>query len=408
MSRKPTHHKPPETVTVNDRLEKSIKSAEIAYEVKAEEVPPPKGRADAVLSLHHPLYPPSSLPAIAICPARVRMGQGLPDLPESEDASEGRMLHSAVKAGDVALDSEQAELVRKCRDLISELSENDTGHVFHEERISVFGTDFQELTFGTADIVILFDDKVKIIEEKYGRNEVEEAANNLQLACYAVGAAQKYGVDKVECHVFQPRINRHSSYTFTDISAVLASIEAVIDKSKAPAWIYHPCEEACRYCKAKFTCEPCLRSLSALPAVAAVPEADKALVLAKTMPKLIPAAKQAAKLAEAILSRAKEMIAAGTPIEGFCLKEGNEVRFVADILKAFESTKDFIPQDEFLKLCSVSVGAYEEKFIEKLRADPEYAAFTLDECKAEFSKRVQGAIGKKQNRANLAEVKVKK
>lgn len=394
MSRKPVHHEPPDT---GKDLEKCI------FDMKTV---PPKEKND-VVSLHHSSYAPSSLPAIALCPARVRMSFGLPELPSSEDAEEGRMLHSAVKAGDVKLDSEQLELVNECRDLIAELSENDKGHVFYEETLSVINSDHSgELTFGTCDVLILFDDKVKIIEEKYGRNEVEEAANNLQLACYAVGAAQKYCVDKVECHIFQPRIHHYSDYTFTDIPAVLASIEAVIERSKTSEWVFNPSEETCRHCRAKFICMPCLNVIEQLPVV---PEKISNETLAKSMPEFIKAAKRAAKLSDAILDKAKELLTQGIPVPGYCLKAGNEVRFVADIIKAFEGTKDFIPQEEFLKLCSVSVGAYEEKFIEKFKTvNSTFADMTLDECKEEFAKRVYGAIAKKQNKPSLAEVKAKK
>ena len=399
MSRKPINHEPPETGKT--LIDKAVNDSLVSY---TPTVATPE-KKDDVLSLHHPLYAPSSMDAIALCPARVRMSSGLPSLPKSEDAEEGTLLHKAVATRNfTGLDSEQMELVRKCDAVLVDVSGPCV--INREELLFVMGSNYEEITYGTSDIVIPKKDKVVVLDWKFGRNEVEEAANNLQLASYAVGAAQKYGVDAVECHVFQPRINHHSVYTFTDIPAVLAAIEDIIEATQEKEWVFNPCEKACQYCKAKFTCGPCLKSLALnLPAVAEGAEQDQA-ALAVRMPDLIKAAKQAAKLAESILSKAKDMITQGITVPGYYLKDGNNVRYVHDIPGLYAAVSDKIPYEKFLSICSCPTGETEEAFIQALKVtNPE---ITIKEAKAKFEEVSHLYVGTKQNKPSLAEVKVKK
>lgn len=405
MERRNTHHVPPESCTVNDRLEKVMVKSEISYTPAKVDAVPPQEKDDAA-PLHHPAYSPSGMERIAACPASVRMSEGLPSLPASEDASEGTRLHRAVSHGEKAgLDYEQMELVDRCNALAMELRGED-GRVYREERISVMGSNFEEITFGTADCLIVRPDKLIIMDFKFGRNEVEEAANNLQLATYAVGAAQMHGVSVVECHVFQPRINHHSVYTFTDIPAVLSSIENIIEESKSPEWIFNPSEKTCQYCRAKFSCIPCLKALQVLPAIT---EKDSTEALAKAMPDLIPAAKQAKKIADAILDKAKDLITSGVAVEGYYLKDGNEVRSIADIAQGFELVKNAygVSYDEYLNLCSIKVGKLEELCVgkQKSRVEAEGGKLLLKNAKREFEEVTKSVVVKTQNAPSLAEVK---
>jgi len=306
------------------------------------------------------------------------------------------LLHYAIsRERKPDLTSEQMELIDRCNALVTELRGED-GRVYREERISVMGSNFEEITFGTCDVLMVKSDRVILIDWKFGRKEVGEAANNLQLAAYAVGAAQIHGVDTVECHVFQPRINHHSTYAFTDIPAVLSSIEELIEISNAPVWTFNPSEKTCQYCRAKFVCKPCLSALQQLPAIAQGTD----LALAAAMPDLIARAKQAAKIADAVLDKAKAMLTEGHEIPGYFLKPGNEVRKVTDIAKAFELIKDFISYEDYLKLCTVPPAKLEEVFIQAMKAaSPE---MSKKDAEAKFSELMRPVICKSQNAPSLA------
>jgi hypothetical protein len=398
MSRIPTHHTPLESCTVNDRLEKVMTIAEVTYTPTA--TPPPEA-GDAVALEHHPRYSPSSMERIAACPGSVRMSEGMPPLPAGDDAREGTRLHRAISHNERAgLDYEQMELVDRCNALVMELR-GENGRVYREERLSVIGSNFEEITFGTVDVLIVKEDKAVIIDWKFGRNEVEEAANNIQLGCYAVGAAQKWGVSSVECHVFQPRIGHRSNYTFTDLSAVRESIEELIEIAEGSEWRLNPSEKTCQYCRAKIDC-PASRKCLNLPAI----PADEVLV--KCLPNLIPAAKQAKKIADAILDKAKDLIASGVAVDGYCLKPGNEVRSISDIPQGFELVKpDGITYEEYLNLCSIKVAKLEELWISKQvkRIEAEGGKIILKNAKKAFDEMMKSVVIKTQNAPSLAEVK---
>jgi hypothetical protein len=366
---------------------------------------PPQESGDAVAPEHHPRYSPSSMERIAACPGSVKMSEDMPSLPAGEDATEGTRLHRAVSHGEKAgLDYEQMELVDRCNALVMELRGED-GRVYREERLSVIGSNFEEITFGTVDVLIVKENTAVIIDWKFGRNEVEEAANNLQLACYAVGAAQKWGVSSIECHVFQPRIGHHSNYTFTDLGAVQESIEELIGIAEGNEWLLNPAEKTCQYCRAQFACPACLKTFSLLPAI----PADESLV--ESLPMLIPAAKHAKKLADAILDKAKDLIASGVTVEGYYLKDGNEVRSVADIAQGYELVKNAygITYDEYLNLCSIKVGKLEELCVtkQKARVEAEGGKLLLKNAKREFEEITKSVVVKTQNAPCLAEIKTK-
>lgn len=73
--------------------------------------------------------------------------------------------------------------------------------------------------FGTCDCIILQGDTLTIIDYKYGQGVPVSAKNNPQMKLYALGALNDYGiaydVDRVEMHIYQPRINNISAAELT-------------------------------------------------------------------------------------------------------------------------------------------------------------------------------------------------
>src|SRR5699024_11075765 len=101
---------------------------------------------------------------------------------------------------------EQVELARKsCTDPI----------VLIEQRLdfSCYVPD----GFGTGDCVIISDDKLHIIDFKYGMGVLVDAVDNPQMKLYALGALEiydsLYDIEEVSMTIFQPRRENVSTWT---------------------------------------------------------------------------------------------------------------------------------------------------------------------------------------------------
>lgn len=77
--------------------------------------------------------------------------------------------------------------------------------------LEVKGLDFSEWApegFGTGDCIIVADDKLEIIDFKYGKGVRVDAVGNLQMRLYALGAIRLYGalydIKRVKMSIIQP------------------------------------------------------------------------------------------------------------------------------------------------------------------------------------------------------------
>lgn len=113
--------------------------------------------------------------------------------------------------------------------------------------------------FGTADLILIGGNKLRIIDLKYGKGVPVSAERNPQLMLYALGAYDTYSVlydiQEVELSIFQPRIDNTSSWTI-GIKDLLAFGELV--KEKAAIAIKGEGEQTpgdwCRFCRARAQC----------------------------------------------------------------------------------------------------------------------------------------------------------
>ena len=71
--------------------------------------------------------------------------------------------------------------------------------------------------FGTGDCIIISDDKLHIIDFKYGQGILVEAEHNPQMMLYALGALEiydaLYDIKEVSMTIFQPRRENVSTWT---------------------------------------------------------------------------------------------------------------------------------------------------------------------------------------------------
>lgn len=205
----------------------------------------------------HHLYSPSRLQRIHDCPGSVRMESMCPPEPKSEDATEGTMLHKVIAGcgGEEQLDTEQSSAIESCREFMQSLYHEDGTKWYSEFEVDVQDEHGEILTQGTMDVLLHHaDNTADVIDWKFGRTPVEEAANNYQGAAYALGVFQLLGVKSVTFHIYQPRIFQHTEYTFTNPRNILTNIRTIINRAKAPELILNAGDAACRYCAAKSIC----------------------------------------------------------------------------------------------------------------------------------------------------------
>ena len=114
--------------------------------------------------------------------------------------------------------------------------------------------------YGTADCVIVSDDRLHIIDFKYGMGVLVDATDNPQMKCYALGALaiydSLYDIKEVSMSIFQPRRENVSTWTIT-VDELKTWAEEVL-KPKAEMAMNGEGEycpgEWCTFCRAAVRC----------------------------------------------------------------------------------------------------------------------------------------------------------
>lgn len=114
--------------------------------------------------------------------------------------------------------------------------------------------------FGTGDCIIISDDKLHIIDFKYGQGILVEAEHNSQMMLYALGALEiydaLYDIKEVSMTIFQPRRENVSTWTIP-IEELKVWAEEELKPKAQKAYDgdgeYVP-GEWCTFCKAAVKC----------------------------------------------------------------------------------------------------------------------------------------------------------
>lgn len=114
--------------------------------------------------------------------------------------------------------------------------------------------------FGTADCIIVSDDKLQVIDFKYGLGVLVDAYENPQMKCYALGALaiyeSLYDIKEVSMTIFQPRRENVSTFTIS-VDELVDWAETVL-KPRADMAIKGEGEycssDWCGFCRAAVKC----------------------------------------------------------------------------------------------------------------------------------------------------------
>lgn len=115
--------------------------------------------------------------------------------------------------------------------------------------------------FGTADVIIIGDNTLHVIDLKYGKWVKVLAEKNPQLMLYALGACEKYNFlyefEHVSMTIIQPRLNASSTYIIP-VSELYKWADETVKPQAHLAYVgggdFNPSQETCRFCRAKTIC----------------------------------------------------------------------------------------------------------------------------------------------------------
>lgn len=348
---------------------------------------------------------PSNLDRYRLCPGAYWAEVGLP-YTEHDGAGEGKLMH-AVLAGSDSIDkltpSQRADY-NFCQREAKRL---------HEE---IFGTDYRAevkswraesrlqakvesdvLLSGQVDYWawgIVYDVPVAlVIDWKFGRGEIDTAAENLQTRAYAVLVDVEVPGSKpavVYVAIIQPRADIDSRvtvsrYTPEDIDRAndeLKDIAAAIRLAETQPMRY-PGREQCKYCKALGTIR-CPESAETARALAPIQYAD-VMPHGADLAAFLDKAAVAKKLIDRLEEYAKERLADGEEVPGWTLKPGPPIRTLPDTAKAWECAQRLMEPEDFLRCCKVTIGALQD-------ALQEQKGWTTRQAKDEFNALMAAAI----------------
>lgn len=129
-----------------------------------------------------------------------------------------------------------------------------------EVEVKVEFTDWVPEGFGTCDTLIITDNKIRVIDFKFGKGVPVSCKENKQMMLYSLGALYlykwMYNIEQIEMTIYQPRLSNVSSWGISTVA-----IEAWANGFLKPqAQLAYNGEgefftgDHCRFCKAKNRC----------------------------------------------------------------------------------------------------------------------------------------------------------
>ena len=247
----------------------------------------------------HTVASPSALHRLMRCPGSAVLCKSVPEQ-SSKYAEEGTLFHSVMeyilksKLGEqvtnkwirmyidtystIALEKEAIDEMVDCVQEATQwfnLNFVNATQIIAETRLPMY---YSDRDYGTADVIVLFDDRLVIVDWKYGKGVDVSPNNNPQLISYAVSAL-KYlssqhidirNFKEIETIIYQPRIYtgetvKSYKYAMQELVQQSKIIKEAVDKvyalysksanSKIVKENLSASDEACKFCPAKMICK---------------------------------------------------------------------------------------------------------------------------------------------------------
>ena len=223
----------------------------------------------------HSVYPPSSAKRYMNCTPALKLEQQFEDeqSPYAEEGSAGHALaehlikkHLKKRSKRPVSDYYTDELVEAvdeyvgyCIGQIEAAKQECSDPVFEVERRTDISRHI-EGCFGTADMVIVTDYKIHVIDLKLGKGVMVDAEHNEQLMVYGLGILDfyeiLYDIENVELTIVQPRLEHLSTWEISVEDLKKWAKEELEPKARmalAGEGEFRAGDH-CRFCKARFTC----------------------------------------------------------------------------------------------------------------------------------------------------------
>lgn len=180
----------------------------------------------------------------------------------------------------VKVDQELIDKVVEATEYVKAFVKRVNGWLYCEQRLPIGNFTGEPGATGSGDVIIITPTHIYVIDFKYGRHRidafdilepehndpidgelVEQVERiNLQLACYACGALERFGIlfdfTHVTAIILQPFINHVSEYTCT-VDELMEVREFISQKAQEGREnpVYSPSGDNCHYCRASGSCE---------------------------------------------------------------------------------------------------------------------------------------------------------
>ena len=295
----------------------------------------------------HALLSASSAHRWIACPPSARLNEREPDTTSSA-AKEGTIAHafaeqklrnflakSRKKVN--CIDGEMDECTSNYRDYVVEIYHKEKRKTKDALLLVEQKLDFSKWIpegFGTADAVVIGDTTLHVIDFKYGKGVPVHADDNPQLKLYGAGAMARYemlyGFDKVQVHIYQPRIDMITEATYT-----IEELNAWAEHTAAPraqlAYLGTGtlcAGEHCKFCKVKARCSA-QRDLM-LEIEERNARLDAMLLSNDEIATLLPRVDGVADWIKEVKEYALQQALEGVKFDGFKVVEGTSRRQIVD------------------------------------------------------------------------------
>lgn len=290
----------------------------------------------------------------ALCPGSAALEAQFSEV-ESEYSTEGTMLHGLFMLPEDSPERLAATLTTEQREALD--SANFHGHDFtrqfredcgipedakfivEREVALILRNGSSEYFPGHADYRITWPEESArvVIDAKFGFMEVEEAADNLQLASYAAMSQDEKHVSRTGVAIVQPRNfgpkKSVAIYGADALATAKHEIVRVFNESEKPNAPLNPSLKACHFCRAKSACDAYKAKFMQLS-----PQLQAAITTLDNdqLGRMYEAIKFADKVKDEVRDEMRKRIMAGS-LPGFKLGNSGSTRRLIDGVGLFQA-----------------------------------------------------------------------
>ena len=280
------------------------------------------------------------------CPGSVALVQRMPEQEVSEYAKRGSVLHECVERllnqdsdiNDVSakLTEEEINKLHFCVDAIRRIDPDANMYYAQEVKVEFEGVKHLENVFGTVDFIGRIDDRVVVLDWKFGDGVAVPAEENDQLLFYAAAAMKTSELNwvfedatEIELIIVQPPVLRRWTTTFKRLDHFIEDLQDAVKAASKPD-AHLEVGDWCRWCAAKPICPKMRGDIQRVTHMKLEsiggPELGAALQLADKLEEFIAAARQLAQ----------ERLEKDMPVPGYKLVAKRPVRKWANERQAAE------------------------------------------------------------------------